>query len=112
MELQKKANVEKEIAYEELIETEEFKSLIQRKKAFIIPMIIFCFIFYFSLPMLASYTKLLTYKAIGSITWAWVFALVQFVVVWGGGYIYLKKSEHFDLSVQKILANHKEDLHT
>ena len=53
---QKKEN---SIPYEKLIQTEEFADLIKRKKAFIIPTTIFFLIFYFTLPILAAYTKVL-----------------------------------------------------
>ncbi len=102
--------VKQEVSYTSLIETNDFKSLIKRKKAFILPMTIFFFVFYFSLPILAAYTKVLTTNAIGHITWAWVFALLQFVLVWVSGIIYIKKSEYYDKEADDILTKYKEEL--
>ncbi|MED0672599.1 DUF485 domain-containing protein [Aneurinibacillus aneurinilyticus] len=96
--------------YTTLIQTTDFQELIQKKKEFIIPMSIFFFVFYFTLPILAAYTDILTKQAIGHITWAWVYALMQFVLVWVSGYVYVKKSEKLDISAKKILSAHKEEL--
>ena len=67
-------NKELEIPYEELIQTEEFKGLLERKKAFIIPTTIFFLIFYFTLPLLSAYTRFFILEVIGPITGAWVYA--------------------------------------
>lgn len=103
-------NKEIEIPYEELIQTEEFKGLLQRKKAFIIPTTIFFLVFYFTLPLLAAYTKVLHSEVIGPITGAWIFAGLQFLLVWGCGYIYVKKSEKFDNSSKDILKKFRKEL--
>ena len=81
---------------ERLIQTEEFADLIKRKKAFIIPTTIFFLIFYFTLPILAAYTKVLHTEVLGTITGAWIFAGLQFLLVWICGFIYVKKSENYD----------------
>ena len=44
-------------------------------------------------------------------TWAWVYALLQFVLVWVCGFVYIKKSEKFDKLAAAILAKHKEELY-
>ena len=99
-----------EVPYTSLIETSDFKGLIKRKKAFILPMTIFFFVFYFSLPILAAYTNVLKSNAIGHITWAWVFALLQFVLVWVSGFVYMKKSEKYDQDIEDLLTKYEEEL--
>ncbi|CAM4048110.1 DUF485 domain-containing protein [Mesobacillus zeae] len=96
--------------YYQLVETEDFKDLLQKKKAFIIPVTTFFLIFYFVLPVLAAYTDVLKGEAFLHITWAWVYALLQFVVVWIGGIVYLKKSEKYDKMAQNILTKYKKEL--
>ncbi|CEH27869.1 DUF485 domain-containing protein [Aneurinibacillus migulanus] len=96
--------------YTTLIQTGDFQELIQKKKEFIIPMSIFFFVFYFTLPILAAYTDILTKQAMGHITWAWVYALMQFVLVWVCGYVYVKKSEKFDISAKEILSAYEGEL--
>ena len=106
------ANIAKkvDVPYTELTEKSEFQKLIKQKKAFILPMVIFFFVFYFSLPTLAAYTQLLNFRAFGPITWAWIYALLQFVLVWVSGIIYIKKSKHYDELAKNILIKYKEEL--
>jgi len=98
-------------SYTSLIQTNDFQTLLKQKKSFILPMVVFFCLFYFALPILAAYTKVLNYQAIGHMTWAWVYALLQFVIVWVCGFVYIKKSEKFDNLAAAILAKHKEDLY-
>jgi uncharacterized membrane protein (DUF485 family) len=100
----------KKVIYTSLIQTDDFQELLRQKKAFILPMALFFFGFYFLLPILAAYTKVLTHQAIGPIPWAWIYALLQFVLVWVCGLIYIKKSEKYDNLAVNILAKHKEEL--
>ena len=100
----------KDIPYHALIQTQEFRELIKRKKAFILPTTLFFLIFYFTLPLLAAYTKILHTEVIDSIAGAWVFAMLQFILVWACGWIYVKKSEKYDKLAAEILEKHKEEL--
>jgi uncharacterized membrane protein (DUF485 family) len=100
----------KEIPYVNLVQTEEFKDLVKRKKAFIVPTTIFFLIFYFSLPLLAAYTKVLHTEIIGPITGAWIFASLQFLVVWICGFIYVKKSEKYDELAHSLLQKYRKEL--
>jgi uncharacterized membrane protein (DUF485 family) len=101
---------EKNIPYHALIQTQEFKELVKRKKAFILPTTLFFLVFYFTLPLLAAYTKILHTEVIDSIAGAWVFAMLQFILVWVCGWIYVKKSEKYDKLAAEILEKHKEEL--
>jgi uncharacterized membrane protein (DUF485 family) len=103
---------ENHIPYEALIQTEEFKALLQRKKAFILPTTVFFLIFYFTLPLLAAYTKVLHTEIVGPITGAWIFAGLQFILVWVCGFIYVKKSEEYDNLATSILKKYKGELNT
>lgn len=100
----------KMVVYTSLVQTDDFQELLKQKKAFILPMTLFFFGFYFLLPILAAYTKVLTYQVAGPIPWAWIYALLQFVLVWVCGFIYIKKSEKYDNLAANILAKHKEEL--
>ncbi len=101
---------EKDIPYHALIQTPEFKELLNKKKSFILPTTLFFLIFYFTLPLLAAYTKILHNEVIDSIAGAWVFAMLQFILVWACGWIYVKKSEKYDKLAANILEKHKEEL--
>jgi uncharacterized membrane protein (DUF485 family) len=111
IQLQVTSEQKKEIPYEKLIQTDEFKGLLRSKKAFIIPTTIFFLIFYFALPLLAAYTKVLHTEVIGPITGAWVFAGLQFLLVWILGFIYIKKSEKYDNFAKSILQKYRKELY-
>ncbi|KOR77665.1 hypothetical protein AM232_03640 [Bacillus sp. FJAT-21352] len=96
--------------YRQLIETEEFKYLLQRKKAFIVPVTLFFLAFYFVLPILAAYSEVLKGEAFFHITWAWVYALLQFAVVWIGGIVYIKKAAKYDKMAKNILNKYEKEL--
>jgi uncharacterized membrane protein (DUF485 family) len=98
----KEAAKPKTVDYAAIARSDKFKQLLQRKKAFIVPWSIFFFVFYFSLPVLTSYTKFLNTPAFGAITWAWVFAFAQFIMTWALCIIYTKKSVEFDAVVEEI----------
>ncbi|MED3834752.1 DUF485 domain-containing protein [Peribacillus frigoritolerans] len=101
---------DRENKYRKLIETEEFKELIQRKKAFIVPVTLFFLAFYFVLPILAAYSEVLKGEAFFHITWAWVYALLQFAVVWIGGIAYIKKAAKYDKMAKNILNKYEKEL--
>lgn len=93
--------------YINIANSNDFHSLLKRKNRFILPMTIFFLAFYFTLPLLTSYTKILHQKAIGDITWVWVFALAQFIMVWTLAMIYSAKANSFDKDVDIIISNSK-----
>ncbi len=90
------------INYQAIARSGKFQQLLQKKKAFILPWSIFFFVFYFMLPVMTSYSKVLNTPAIGAITWAWVFAFAQFIMTWALCVLYTKKSAEFDTVVEEI----------
>lgn len=106
--LTKKQQVTKplKVPYQEIAKSEEFKQLLSSKRSFIIPWSIFFFIFFFTLPILASYTNILEKNAVGSITWAWVLAFAEFIMTWTLCTLYLKKAKEFDKRTEDILEKY------
>ncbi len=90
-------------AYTDIVQSTTFQSLLREKKKFIIPLTIFFLCFYFALPLLSSYTDILNRPFIGSITWAWAFAFMQFIMTWGLCMLYSKKAAKFDELSDRIL---------
>lgn len=88
-------------------ESKEFNTLLSKKTKFLVPMIIFFMLFYFTLPLLTSFTRILHQKAIGEITWVWIFAVAQFIMVWVLATIYAAKANKFDKQVSNILEKQK-----
>ena len=76
--------------------TSAFKELVRNKKAFIIPATIFFLVFYFGLPVLAGFTTILNGNAIGSITWAYVYAFAQFAMTWILMHLYVSRANRWD----------------
>lgn len=89
--------------YSAIVQSSSFQKLLSEKKKFIIPITIFFFCFYFALPILTSYSTVLNNKFIGSISWAWVFAFLQFVMTWGLCMLYSKKAVKFDDLAEKVV---------
>ena len=87
---------EGKIDYSKAAASPEFQLLLKRKRAFIVPMTIFFLLFYFLLPVMTSYFTFLNQPAVGSITWAWVFAIAQFVMTWTLCIVYTRKAGQFD----------------
>ncbi|GEK30398.1 membrane protein [Kurthia zopfii] len=94
--------------YVNISQSPEFKALVKKKNKFIVPVSIFFLLFYFTLPVLTSFTKVLHQKAFGDITWVWVFAIAQFIMVWTLVTIYVKKANTFDKDAGKIIEKVKD----
>jgi uncharacterized membrane protein (DUF485 family) len=99
----KKIKAKYESDYSSIVQSQSFQELLSAKKKFIVPVTIFFFCFYFALPILTSYTTILNHRFIGSITWAWVFAFMQFVMTWGLCMLYSKKAAKFDELAEKVM---------
>ncbi|MFJ7744898.1 DUF485 domain-containing protein [Peribacillus sp. NPDC097295] len=89
--------------YTEIVQSPSFQELLRKKRKFIVPLSIFFMVFYFSLPVLTSYSTLLNSYAFGAISWAWVLAFAQFIMTWTLCVLYSKKAATFDILVEKII---------
>lgn len=101
----KKSFTEQE--YVNISESQEFKTLSKRKAKFIVPMSITFLVLYFLLPLLSSFTQVLDGKAIGHVTWIWIYSLGLFIMVWTFTVIYVKKAATFDKAADDINAKAK-----
>jgi uncharacterized membrane protein (DUF485 family) len=90
------------IDYSKIVQSSSFQQLLREKRNFIIPFSIFFLVFYFTLPILTAYTKVLNNTAFGSISWAWVFGFAQFIMTWALCMIYTKRASKFDKTVETI----------
>ncbi|ALS24289.1 MULTISPECIES: DUF485 domain-containing protein [Paenibacillus] len=96
-----------QLTYSDIAHSELFRKLMDKKKRFIIPMTLFFCAFYFTLPFLTAFSNVLNTPAVGSITWAWVFAFAQFIMTWVLCSLYSKKSVTFDAICEEI----KDQMH-
>ncbi|CAA9442856.1 MAG: hypothetical protein AVDCRST_MAG28-681 [uncultured Rubrobacteraceae bacterium] len=87
--------------WDRVARTPAFEDLMRRKKAFLVPAVIFFLVFYMSLPVLAGFTTVLDGPAVGEMTWAYVFAFVQFPMVWILCHLYRNRANKWDGLVDK-----------
>lgn len=90
------------IDYSKIVQSPSFQQLLRQKRNFIIPCSIFFLVFYFTLPILTSYSSVLNKTAFGSISWAWVFGFAQFIMTWALCIIYTNRAAKFDQTVETI----------
>ena len=94
--------------YSEIAQSPRFQALLARKKQFLIPLSAFFFVFYFALPVMTSYfPSVVNIRAIGAITWAWLFAFAQFVMIWTLCALYVKKAASFDVDAEAVIAGER-----
>ena len=85
---------------------DEFKQLLRRKAAFVIPATVFFVVYYFLLPVSVGYfPEFMDQKVIGPVNLAYLFALSQFFVAWGIAWLYVRKAKGFDESAAHILKS-------
>ncbi|MCI2254063.1 DUF485 domain-containing protein [Domibacillus sp. 8LH] len=99
---------QKNYDYEKIAASPEFKSLIRKKNKFLLPVTIFFLLFYFSLPLLTSFSTVLNKPAVGDISWVWVLALAQFIMTWTLCMVYVKKANGFDADAESIVNRHND----
>ncbi|MGR5986038.1 DUF485 domain-containing protein [Bacillus cytotoxicus] len=74
-----------------------------REKRFTVSVTIFFICFALLLPILTLDTDVLTKPAIGSISWAWVYAFAQFGMTIVICHLYVKKATYFDALAEQVL---------
>ncbi len=95
--------MKEQIDYSSIVRTSEFKTLLQRKTVFIVPISILFLCFYLGLPILAGFTTVLTKQAFWGMSWAWIYAGAQFFMTWGLCLYYTVKAKEFDHASEEIL---------
>ena len=95
--------------WEQIANTDDFKTLVATKRKFIVPAVIFFIVYYFALPVLVGYApKLMETRIFGVVNLAYLFALSQFFMAWILAAIYVKKAGRFDALAQKIIGKLKK----
>ncbi|ASA96471.1 putative membrane protein [Anoxybacillus flavithermus TNO-09.006] len=102
MALKEFSSQQQTIDYSKVVQSASFQQLMREKRGFILPFSLFFLAFYFTLPILTSYSTVLNTPAFGSISWAWVFAFAQFIMTWVLCMLYSKRAARFDEIVEKM----------
>ena len=53
-------------------------------------------VFFFGLPVLAAFTTVLNARAVGPLTWAYVYGFAQFAMVWILMHVYVSRANKWD----------------
>ncbi|MDF2067730.1 MULTISPECIES: DUF485 domain-containing protein [Bacillaceae] len=93
--------------YTAIAQSPEFKELKRKKNRFILPMSLFFFVCYITLPILTSYTTILNVNAFGDVSWVWVYSIALFIMTWTLCMIYVRKANTFDQEANDILEKEK-----
>ena len=91
----------RENEYSEIAETEAFRELMRRKRAFLVPTVVFVLLFFIMLPILSIFTDVLDGKVIGAISWAYLYAFAQFFLAWIVTFLYWRKANRWDELARK-----------
>ncbi len=81
--------------------TSAFQEYSRKRKAFLIPATIFFLLFFFGLPLLAAFTTVLNGKAVGPLTWAYIYGIAQFFMTWILMHIYVNQANKWDDLVER-----------
>lgn len=95
------------IDYDAIAKLDSFKALVKRKNSFLWSMTVVFLAAYMLLPVLTSYTDILHHKAIGEITWVWIYTAGLFIMTWSFCHIYVAKANSFDKDVKSIIAEYE-----
>jgi len=78
--------------------------IMQEKKRFLLPMLIFLLVFYFMLPLsLAFFPKAMgRMSIIPGLSWGWLYTFLQIPMTWLLGWMYHQKSKKFDRELEEI----------
>jgi uncharacterized membrane protein (DUF485 family) len=81
----------------------EFRELIRKRRSFVLPATIFFLVWYFGFIILAGYAEDFMGESIyEGFTVGYLLALTQFIMVWGLGWLYLRRADRdFDPLARK-----------
>jgi uncharacterized membrane protein (DUF485 family) len=100
--LKEKGRETSAIDYTRIVQSRKFQTLLKQKRNFIVPLSIFFFAFYFTLPILTAYSTVLNREAFWHMSWAWIFAFAQFIMTWTLCTLYTRKARSFDAIAEEI----------
>ena len=60
-------------------------------------------------PVLTGYTNILNNITFWNISWAWIYALLLFIMVWTLVTLYMRKAKSFDKDAEELLKAYREE---
>lgn len=95
------------INYDKIDCMETFNQFVKKKNTFLFGITITFLTFYILLPVLA-FTPVLQQKAVGSITWVWVYSLALFIMTIILCTLYVKMAAKFDKAAAAVLQEYEK----
>lgn len=82
----------------------EFRALLARKTAFIVPAFFFFMIYYLALPVLVGYyPELMKIRVWGEVNVAYIFAFSQFIMAWVMAWLYVRVAAKWDREAAAVI---------
>jgi uncharacterized membrane protein (DUF485 family) len=102
---------ESAVDWEAIERSPEFQELVHRRRSFVIPCTIFFLCWYLGFILLAAYAEdFMGERVYQGLTVGYCLALTQFLMVFGLGLWYLRKSDNeFDPLAEKAIAAYSDD---
>jgi uncharacterized membrane protein (DUF485 family) len=98
------------IDWEKLAAGEPFRKLLETKKRFIVPAMIFFIVYYFALPVLIGYARpFMERRVVGPVNLAYLFALSQFFMAWIIAALYVRAAARFDRMAREVVSRESRD---
>ena len=92
------------VNWEQLEAKPEFRALLAKKKAFIVPAFVFGMLYYLALPVLVGYfPEMMKTKVWGEVNVAYVFALSQFIMAWVMAFLYVRVATQWDKAAASVI---------
>ncbi len=96
-----------EINYEVFVNMESFNELVKKKNRFLFTTTFLFLVAYCLLPILA-FTDALQTKAVGNITWVWVYSISLFLMTIILCTVYVKRAQKFDQEAAAVIAEYQQ----
>jgi uncharacterized membrane protein (DUF485 family) len=97
--------------WDAMAEEPEFRSLIARRRRFVIPATIFFIAYYLALPVSVGFApRFMSRPLIGPLTVAYCFALSQFAMAWILLAAYLVRARGFDLQAARVRRRETQEV--
>lgn len=93
--------------WDALAEEPEFRTLVSKRRRFVVPATLFFVVYYLALPVSVGFAPgVMSRPLLGPLTVAYCFALSQFAMAWILLALYLMRARSFDLQAARI--RHRE----
>lgn len=88
--------------FAKLAHSEDFVAFWRKRRRFTFTTAFLIFVFYIMQPVLTAFTNVLTVRALGSLSWGWIYCFAQFGVVGATVLFYLYKAQQYDAEAATI----------